>query len=260
MKRIVSALALLCLLSVAPFGRLHAQTAQPVPQCNVMAYQANGLPMPLTQTPGGALCTIGNAPGATYGPTPVGSAVANPPLMVGYQSSGGNVVIVTPSLGLPEITEPGSTTTATSTVSSPTNTPTISTSAYVTGYVLGGIQSFAGQPNTGILTNANVSFNSGTFSGSVDLYVFNASPTGGGTTDHAAFALTATDTGKLIGVLHSADCTSLGSVLAQCQVLYQSQVYTLAASGTTIYVVAVVRGTPTFAGASDAAFSLNVIK
>lgn len=141
----------------------------------------------------------------------------------------------------------------------PVITPTISTSAYVTGNVLGGILSFTSQPLTGYATNANVTFDSGTFSGSVDEYLFNASPTGGGTTDHAAFALTAADTGKLIGVLHLSDCTSLGGALAQCQVLYQTQVFTLA-TGSTIYVVPVVRGTPTFAGAADAHFSFYSIR
>ena len=149
---------------------------------------------------------------------------------------------------------------ATSTVGSPTSTPTISTSAYVSGYVLGGVQSFAGQPTTGMIPNAAVTFNSGSFSGSVDLVILNASPTGGGASDHAAFALTATDTGKVVGVLHLTDCTSLGGVLAQCQTSGQTQVYTLAASGTTIYAVAVVRGAPTFAGASDVTFSLNGVK
>lgn len=149
-------------------------------------------------------------------------------------------------------------TTAASTVTSPTATPTISTSAYTTGFVLGGIQSLTAQPATGYVTNADVTFDSGTFSGSVDEYFFNASPTGGGTTDHAAFALTATDTAKLIGVFHLSDCTSLGGILAQCQALYQTQVFTL--SATTLYVVAVVRGTPTFTGTTDAKFTYNVIK
>lgn len=155
----------------------------------------------------------------------------------------------------------GSAVAATSTITSPTNTPTVSTSAYSTGFVLGGIQSFTGQPTTGVVANVDVTFNSGSFSaGTVDFYIFNASPTGGGTTDHAAFALTATDTGKLIGVLHLSDCTSLGGILAQCQQLYQSQFYTLAASGTTIFAVAVVRGAPTFTGTTDVSFSLQVVK
>lgn len=152
---------------------------------------------------------------------------------------------------------------ATSTIGSPQSTPTISTSAYSTGMVIGGAQTFTSQPTTGIISNAVATFNSGSFSaGTVDLYIFNAAPTGGGVTDHAAFALTSTDTGKLIGVIHLNDCTSLGGTLSECQSSNTTQAYTLAASGTTITVVAVMRNASsiTFAGASDATFSLNTVK
>lgn len=150
---------------------------------------------------------------------------------------------------------------STSTITGPTSTPTISTSAYSTGMVLGGIQSFTSQPNSGTIANAHVQFASGTFSGSVDLELFSASPTGGGTSDHAAYALTATDTGKKIGELHLNDCTSDGGALVSCQNLYQSQFYgPLPAAGTTIFFVAVVRGAPTFAGTTDAIFSAAVVK
>lgn len=149
---------------------------------------------------------------------------------------------------------------ATSTITSPTSTPTISTSAYSTGMVLGGIQSWTSQPTSGVISNAHVQFASGTFTGSVDLELFGASPTGGGTSDHAAYALTATDTAKKIGELHLNDCTSDGGVVVACQNLYQSQFYTLAAAGTTIFFVAVVRGAPTFAGTTDATFGGQVLK
>lgn len=154
----------------------------------------------------------------------------------------------------------GSTMAATSTITSPVLTPTITAGAYATGNVIGGILSFTSQPTTGALANVNVTFDSGTFTGTVDFYVFNASPTGGGTSDHAPFALTATDTAKMIGVFHLSDCTSLGGILSQCQALYQSQFYTLASSGTTIFGVPVIRGAITPAGTGDMKISLDVVK
>jgi hypothetical protein len=43
----------------------------------------------------------GGGGGAVFGPTAVGSAVANPPIIQGFQTAGGNVAVVTPSVGLP---------------------------------------------------------------------------------------------------------------------------------------------------------------
>jgi hypothetical protein len=141
------------------------------------------------------------------------------------------------------------------------STPTISTSAYASGNVLGGIQSFR-LGAWGTITNAEVTFNSGSFSGSVNLLLFSSSPTGGGTTDHAALALTSTDTAKLIGVLSLSNCTTLNSgTIVQCQANQATpQAFALANPGNTIYAVAQVIGTPTFAGTSDATFTLSSVQ
>jgi len=149
-----------------------------------------------------------------------------------------------------------------SAVSSPSVTPTISTSAYTTGYVLAPAMAFKGVPATGAIANANVYFKSGSFtSGSIDLYLFSQNPANGTYTANTNFSLNATDAGFLIGVLHLTDCTATitGGAASQCQVLYQSQFYTLT-GGTSLYGIAVVRGTPTFAGASDVSFLLNVVQ
>lgn len=51
---------------------------------------------PLPTTGGG-----GGGGGAVFGPTAVGSAVANPPVINGFQTAGGNVAVVTPTTPLP---------------------------------------------------------------------------------------------------------------------------------------------------------------
>jgi hypothetical protein len=146
---------------------------------------------------------------------------------------------------------------AASVVTEPSNVPTIPTTAQTSGWVLGGIQQFTSQPTSGNITYAEATFNSGTFAGTIDLFVFNASPTGGGTSNGAPFALTSADTAKLLGVIHMNDLTSLGGALSQVQASGFSIPYKLA-SGTTLYVVAREKGTPTCAGASDANFTLVV--
>lgn len=136
-----------------------------------------------------------------------------------------------------------------------TNVPIVTTgSVYTTGFVVGGIQSFISQPAAGgVVMNAEVNFSlsSGTFSGSWDLVLFDTSPTGGGTSDNAAYNLTSTDYGKVIGVLHLTDCTpqNAAGTIVQCQVPQPfTQQFNLP-TGTTVYGVAVVRGTPTLSAA-----------
>jgi hypothetical protein len=94
-----------------------------------------------TQTGANSVAVICNSGcsgggGAVYGPTAVGSTVANPPVMQGFQTVGGNVAIVTPSVGLPVNIVSGGSTGATSNASSgvatsSTNTPTVS---YIYGF------------------------------------------------------------------------------------------------------------------------------
>ena len=139
----------------------------------------------------------------------------------------------------------------------PTVTPVISTTpAYSDGDVLGGVMSFT-VANAGSINGAEVVFKSGTFLGTVDLVLFNANPAGT-YTDNAAFALSATDAANVIGVIHLTDWTSMGGALAQVQALAMDLPYSLAA--TTLYVVAVVHGTPTFVATTDAIFTISTRK
>ena len=145
----------------------------------------------------------------------------------------------------------------------PSVTPTISTSAYTTGYVLAPPMAFTYMPPGGIIGNADETSNTGSFStGSFDLYLFTQNPSNGTYTANISFSLNATDAGFLIGVLHLSDCTvtTTGGATANCQALYQTQIYKLASAATTLYALAVVRGTPTFTSATDVKFTLCAIK
>lgn len=79
-------LAILCAVfwMLGPVGApiVHAQTAQPLSACNTSSYQANGVPMPLTQTTGGALCASVNQIGGVAPTIDTGSYNANTPIFV----------------------------------------------------------------------------------------------------------------------------------------------------------------------------------
>lgn len=109
MKRSFVAVAGLCLtFGLAPKLALAQQasgSAQVYSACGAAAFTLGHF-APLTQLANGELCTNatgggGGGGGAVYGPTAVGSAVANPPVETGFQDGSGNVAIVTPSIGLP---------------------------------------------------------------------------------------------------------------------------------------------------------------
>ncbi len=136
----------------------------------------------------------------------------------------------------------------------------VSTSAYVAGYVMGGLVTFT-MPVTGFIQNATISYASGSYTNETDLLLFNAAPTGGGTIDSAAVAITATDHGKEIGFIPVTQCASdnasAGAEL--CEGLNQT-LGTVLAAGTTLNVVAVVRGTPTFTTAADVIVTLYIVQ
>lgn len=145
-----------------------------------------------------------------------------------------------------------------SSITAPSVSPTISASAYTAGYVLGGIESFT-VPPTGVIQNVITDFNTGAYVGGVSYFIFNANPTGGGTTDHAALAIAAVDMPKLIGVISASSCALAATVTSYCQAQNVSLAYSLPA-GTTIYVVKQVVGAPTFTNATDDTDTLDVIQ
>jgi hypothetical protein len=128
-------------------------------------------------------------------------------------------------------------------------TPTISTSAFTAGYVLGGIESFTIPSTGGLIQGVISNFNTGAYVGGVDWLFFSANPTGGGTTGHAALAITATDQPNLIGVIHATDCKLTATVTSYCQSGNSPQ--SIVVPGTTVWVVKQVLGAPTFTNATD---------
>ena len=137
---------------------------------------------------------------------------------------------------------------------------TPSTSAYSSGYSLGGVQAIATQPLGAIIANVSCQLSSGTFSGSIDLDVFNAQP--GTYADDAAVTLSVADQAALVGVIHLTDVTSQGGAVTSVQAINAAFAYGLNQSGNngTLYVLPIVRASVTFAASSTVACNFNTLR
>ena len=137
---------------------------------------------------------------------------------------------------------------------------TPSTSAYLSGYSLGGVQAIATQPLGAIIENISCQLSSGTFSGSIDLDVFNVQP--GTYADNSAVTLSVADQAALVGVIHLTDVTAQGGAATSVQAVNAAFAYGLNQSGNngTLYVLLIVRASVTFAASSTVACNFNTVR
>lgn len=138
---------------------------------------------------------------------------------------------------------------------------TPSSSAYTAGYSFGGVQTITGQPPAGTFQNALVTLSSGTFAGTLDLYVFGSAP--GTYADNASVALSTADQAKLLGVIHMTDVTTLSTTATAVQALNTSITYNTGSTAPTVtlYTLMIIRGTaPTFAASSTANETVSIIR
>jgi hypothetical protein len=155
-----------------------------------------------------------------------------------------------------------------------TAAPTVTASAYSAGNAIGGLQTLAGAARVsgslgasgtgGILTAMMVQVKS-VQSTQVDVFLFNANPSGSTCTDKTAFVLAAADAAKVIGVLsvpataangagwYSGGTGSLGMPN------YYPITYDLS-SATSVFACAVARGAFTPASTSDVQFAYNFLR
>lgn len=131
----------------------------------------------------------------------------------------------------------------------PTVTPAISTSAYAKNNVFGGVEVFT-FPTGGIVQAVVSDLGTGAYVGGVDWHIFNANPTGGGTTDHAAIAIVTADMPKQIGTIHASDAALLGAATSYNQ-SGNSPLAIRVAAGQSLWVVKEILGAATFTNATD---------
>lgn len=134
-------------------------------------------------------------------------------------------------------------------------------SAYASGNVIGALMTIAGASRAagmGGLVQSAVAPCKSAQTGAVDIIYFNANPSSSTFTDKQALAVNAADIGKIIGVAHVTDWTSLGTPsIGQAQNL--AMPFSLP-DGTTLYAVAVARSTPTYGSTSDLSVTHRILQ
>lgn len=140
-------------------------------------------------------------------------------------------------------------------------------SAYASGNAIGGLMTIAnaarvsGSSGTsgtsGLLQSVMMNIKSAQTT-PVDIFIFNANPTGTTCTDKSAIAIAAADFDKVLGVVHMTDFTS-GGTPSDGQAQNLAMPYALT-SATTLYACAVTRSTPTYAATSDVSFGFRFLR
>lgn len=153
--------------------------------------------------------------------------------------------------------------------------PTVTASAYSTGNAIGGlltvanavrVSNSAGASGTGgILTGLQLNMKSAQ-TVQVDVFLFDANPTGSTCTDKTAFNLVAADFNKVVGILTIPGTAANGAGWFAAATggsvgipTYFPVSFDLASS-TTLYACAVARGAFTPASTTDASFKFNVLR
>jgi hypothetical protein len=152
-----------------------------------------------------------------------------------------------------------------------TNDMTTTSATATTGQSIGGLQTLAnavlssaalGANNTsGYIQNLTVTFTDAVGSGPLDVYYFNASPSGSTCTNDSTFVLANADRDKVIGIVHVTDFTfstpATPPIVAQAGNL--SIGYGLS-SATSIFACVVARASFVITGTANASLVTNVLR
>jgi hypothetical protein len=143
--------------------------------------------------------------------------------------------------------------------------PTVTAGAYSAGFCVGGLETFTGAartggPGSGMAQSAAIIDVSGQDS-AIDLVLFNANPTNSTFVDHAACTVNNADLGKIIGIAQATDCTLVGATApGVCQSQQQSVPFALGGGNTSLYAVAIARGTPTYLATTSVTVRLTLLE
>lgn len=164
-------------------------------------------------------------------------------------------IVVARGAGEPQVASPDS---------APSSKPTITAGAYTAGYSIGGVQSFpAFRVNGGnaVLESVTIT-DKANQKAAMTLVFFNANPTGANWVDDAA-PTALPDVAKVIGQVQIAatDYATVGSdTLAIATKLGIGLELQAASGNSTLYMVAVAVGTPTYASTGDLIFTLGLLQ
>lgn len=152
-----------------------------------------------------------------------------------------------------------------------TNDMTTTSATTTTGQSIGGLQTLANavitsgalgaNNSSGYIQNLTVTFTDNVGSGPLDVYYFNANPTGSTCTNDSTFVLANADRDKVIGIVHVTDFTfstpATPPIVAQAGNL--SIGYGLS-SATSIFACVVARASFVIAGTTNASLQTNVLR
>jgi hypothetical protein len=149
-----------------------------------------------------------------------------------------------------------------------TNDMTTTSATTTTGQSIGGLQTLANAAissgtlgtggTSGYIQNLTVTFTDSIGSGPLDVYYFNASPSGSTCNNDSAFILANADRDKVVGIVHVTDFTSSNTaVVAQAGNL--SIGYGLS-SATSLFACVVARASFVIAGTTNASLVTNVLR
>lgn len=140
-------------------------------------------------------------------------------------------------------------------------TPTVTATTYTTGQAMGALQTLANAERVsgkgGLAQSVLVALKVAN-TVNVDVFIFNANPSGSTCTNASAFVLAAADIGKVVAVAHVTDWTA-GNTASFGQSQNLASPYALP-SGTSLFSCAVARGSITTTGTSDLVETANVIR
>lgn len=149
-----------------------------------------------------------------------------------------------------------------------TNAMTTTNATVTTGQSIGGLQTLAnavrvsaalgGSGTSGYIQNTMVTFTDAVGAGPLDVYYFNASPTGSTCTNASAFVLANADRDKVIGIVHVTDFTA-SNTAAVAQAYSQAMLYGVA-SATSIFGCVVARASFVITGTANASLKTTVIR
>lgn len=141
-------------------------------------------------------------------------------------------------------------------------TPTIDTNAYTSGDALGGLMTISdalitGGPMSGELRSVMIT-DLAKQSADVDVVLFHANPSSTTVTNNAALDIHDSDIAKIVAVVpvrshYTFNDNSISVANELANPIYSS-------AGGNLYAVAVVRGTPTYATASDLVFRFEILQ
>jgi hypothetical protein len=149
-----------------------------------------------------------------------------------------------------------------------TDAMTTTNATTTTGQSIGGLQTLAGMARvsgslgasgtSGLIQNVVVTFKDAVGAGPLDVYFFNANPSGSTCTNDSAFVLADADRTKVIGIAHVSDFTASNTAaVGQAQQLALG--YGLA-SATSVFACVVARASFAITGTANAALQVATLR